>query len=285
MRIFGLLRVRQWYKNLVIFLPILFGQELGDSEALLLTVVGFFSLCFVSSANYIVNDIVDRKADRLHPEKKKRPIASGEVPVWVGLAVCCLLLSAALGIAGFLSQRFLLIVISLFLISQLYTFWLKREPFADVLVIAVLFVLRAVSGAYVKTLYSEPYIWVSPWLILCPFFLSIFLSAAKHEADGVLLKGNASRVLRVYTPDMTRALMVVATSLLVVSYSLFSFLSINSQLLYSLPFGFYVVFRYLWLAGQGSVIARQPEMAVKDLRLVVGGALWLVSVLVLLYGM
>jgi 4-hydroxybenzoate polyprenyltransferase len=278
--ILHLLRVRQWYKNLVIFLPIVFGGQLGNVQALLLTVVGFFSLSLISSSGYIINDIVDRKADRKHPEKKWRPIASGRVGITQALVASGISLLVGLTLAMQLSRMFLYFTIALFLLTQLYTFWLKREVFADILLIGVNFVLRAVSGAYVISLGTEPYIWVSPWLILCPFFLSLFLSSGKRQAELALL---GKRAFSVYTPELTRGLTVITAVLLVVSYSLFSFLSVNPELLFSLPFALYLVFRYLSIIESGSGIARKPELGFRDRRLTVGLVLWVISVTATLY--
>jgi 4-hydroxybenzoate polyprenyltransferase len=282
----GLMRVNQWYKNLVVFLPIVFGGQLGNSHALLLTVVGFFALSFVSSAGYIINDIADKKADRNHPEKKNRPVASGRVSITQALVVSGISLLVGLALALQLSRIFLYFTIALFGLTQLYTFWLKREVVADILLIGVNFVLRAVSGAYVISLRTEPYIWVSPWLVLCPFFLSLFLSSGKREAEFVSLGRKASLhrlVLAEYTPGLTMILTSMTAVLLVLSYSLFSFLSVNPELLFSLPFALYVVFRYLLLIHEGSEIAVHPELIYRDFRLLVGVATWMCAVVIVLY--
>jgi 4-hydroxybenzoate polyprenyltransferase len=282
----GLMRVNQWYKNLVVFLPIVFGGQLGNSHALLLTVVGFFALSFVSSAGYIINDIADKKADMRHPEKKSRPIASGRIGVGKALVASGLSLAVGFALAAQLSRVFLCFVLALFGLTQLYTFWLKKEVFADILLIGVNFVLRAVSGAYVIAQGTQPYIWVSPWLVLCPFFLSLFLSSGKRHYELKTLKSLAGvhrKALTMYSPELIEKVTMVSATLLVISYSLFSFLSVNPGLLYSLPFALYVVFRYLALIASGSEVAGRPELAVRDLRLLIGSALWIGSIFVLLY--
>jgi 4-hydroxybenzoate polyprenyltransferase len=286
MSIVELLRIRQWYKNLVVFLPIVFGQQMGNLHALLLTCAGFFSLCLASSSNYIINDLVDRKDDKQHPEKRLRPLAAGRVKPAYAIAAALVLMLLSLGIGVLLSWRFFLFVFGLLGLSQLYNFWLKREAFADILVIAINFVLRAVSGAYVIVRSGKPYIWVSPWLILCPFFLSLFISAGKRESDALVLgekKALHKRVLEVYDREMTKALMHISTTLLIISYGLYSFLSVNPTLMYTLPIALYVIFRYLHLAEMGSVIARHPELAYRDKRLIIGILTWVIMVLVILH--
>lgn len=284
--IIQLLRVRQWYKNLLIFLPIIFGQQLGDISALLATSIGFFSLCFLSSANYIINDILDQEEDKNHPEKRNRPIASGKIRSWQGAVIAATSLIVAFALGMLLSREFLYVLAAIFVISQLYTFVLKKEVFADILAISIIFVARAVSGAYVITIASKPYIWISPWLILCPFFLSLFMAAGKREADVLFLGEKAiahRKVLASYSRETTKALSYISTTLLIISYSLYSFLGVNQKLIYTLPFALYVVFRYLNLIETGNVIARHPELVYKDGRLMIAAMLWFASVLAILY--
>ncbi|MFH0978948.1 MAG: UbiA prenyltransferase family protein [Candidatus Woesearchaeota archaeon] len=281
-----LLRVKQWYKNLVIFLPIIFGQQLGNTHALWLTLIGFFALCFVSSANYIINDIADRKADMHHPEKRMRPIASGKVKGWQGIVAVILLLIVASILSIALSRSFLYFLAGLFALGQLYTFLLRKEAFLDIMTLGSLFVLRAVSGSYIISSNGKPYIWVSPWLILCPFFLSLFLSAGKREADIMLLGNKASlhkQVMEAYSKKVTGALTLISTTLLVTSYSFYSFLTQNERLAYTLPIALYVIFRYLYLIETGNVIARSPENFYKDKRLTIGIIVWIATLLSILY--
>ncbi|MFH1637750.1 MAG: UbiA family prenyltransferase [Candidatus Woesearchaeota archaeon] len=276
----SILRLRQWYKNLVVFLPILFVGRLFDAHGLFLTCLGFVALCLVSSSSYIINDIADRKSDRFHPEKKLRPIASGKVKVLAAALLSSLLLVLGMGLAYFLSLGFLLAIVALFTVSLLYTFWLKKEALVDIIVISVNFVIRAASGAFIISVV------VSPWLVLCTFFLSLFLASGKRSADLELLKGKASKykeVLRHYTPEATHLLAVISATLLIVAYSLYSFLSLYPWLLLTLPIALYVTLRYLFLIRSGSFIARRPELAYKDKRLVMGILLWVMGVLLVIY--
>lgn len=274
-----LLRVQQWYKNLVIFLPLIFTIEFFHLDKLSLTLLGCISLCLISSANYIINDIIDRKRDKIHSEKMDRPIASGKIKIWQALIMLAPLLLLSLIIAYTLSTYFLYSVIALFILTQLYTFYFKKEAFADILFIGVNFVIRAVSGTFIIN--SA----VSPWLVLCTFFLSLFLSAGKREADIILLGEKAGihkESLGSYSKSMTNALMILATSLLIISYSLYSFLSTH-KLLLTLPFAMYSTFRYFCLVYSGSEIARRPEKAFKDARLMISSILWLLAVFALIY--
>lgn len=268
-------RMRQWYKNLVIFLPLFFVGLATDSKSFLLVTLGFVALCLMSSANYIMNDIADKEKDKVHPEKKFRPLVSGEISVGAAGVLAAFCATLSLSLAFFLSEYFFYILLVFFSLTQLYSFAFKNELFVDVILISVNFVLRAVSGAYILG------VRVSPWLIVCTFFLALFLAVGKRRAESILLKGKAAMhrtVLDQYTPSLTNALILVSTALLLLSYSLYSFLSIYPALIYTLPFSFYVVFRYYFLVESGSPIAEKLELLYTDKRLVLGIVLWVAVV-------
>lgn len=273
------IRVKQWYKNLVIFLPLLFVGNFFDVNLLVLTAVGFFALCLVSSVNYITNDISDIKKDRENPEKATRPLASGSVKIWQATALAIFLLGISFAIGAALSYKFLAIQLALFSVGQIYNIFLRKEEFADILTIASNFVLRAVSGTFI--IHSD----ISPWLIICTFLLSLFLSIGKRHGELAILRENADAhrpVLKFYTKEVTGALMIVATTTLVLSYILYSFLS-NKNLLFTLPISLYAVFRYFYLAYSGNEIARKPENIYKDWKLFTSIFIWVAIIFVVLY--
>ncbi|MCK4669672.1 MAG: decaprenyl-phosphate phosphoribosyltransferase [Nanoarchaeota archaeon] len=275
-----LLRPQQWYKNTLIFLALIFGGHLFNVAEFKLTVIGFICLCLISSSNYIFNDILDLKADRAHPEKKKRPLASGKIKIWKGGIIAIILLIVSLFVSYNLSVTFFYFVLALFLLTQFYSLVLKREIFVDLLLISINFVLRAASGSYLIDLK------ISPWLILCPFFLALFLTTGKRISDLKLLGKKAAAhkaVLKKYTSEMTNALMIIATTSLILAYTLFAFQSGHHNLLLTIPFALYAIFRYMQLIYQGSKIARHPELLVTDKRMVIAGILWGLSTLFVLY--
>ncbi len=277
----NLLRIRQWYKNLVIFLPLFFVGGLFNVPWLYLTVIGFFALSLASSAGYIVNDLIDLQKDRLHPEKKFRPLASGVVTKIPAIILAVVLYGAALALSYLLNFWFLGTVLLLILLTFCYTFFLKHLLFADILTIATLFVIRAISGAFVIQ------VKISPWLIFCPFFLSLFLSVGKRHSEIKLLKEKAAetrKVLQEYNSELTNALMVISTTLLITSYALYSFLSEHQNLLFTLPFALFIIFRFFYLIQQGSVIARHPEKMIQDKEIIIGMLLWLLLTAYLIYG-
>lgn len=243
--------------------------------------LAFFSLCLISGANYIINDLVDLQKDRLQAEKKLRPLASGKISTTTGIILALLCLGGGLIVAYTIGIPFLAAALSLFILSQLYTFYLKNIIFADILAIATLFVIRAIAGALAIN------VTISPWLVLCPFFLSLFLSVGKRHAELHFLKEKAAatrKVLREYNHELTDSLMIISTTLLVISYALYSFLSEHRNLLYTLPFALFMIFRFYYLINNGSAIGRHPEKVVRDTAMMMGILLWVVITAVLIYG-
>ena len=272
-------RPQQWYKNLLVFLPIIFKGSLFNTHLLFLTFLGFISLCLISSSNYILNDIIDIKKDRSHLEKRKRPVASGKLKVWQAATLTIMLFIASIVIANTLDNLFLFSILFLFGFTQAYSLWLKKEIFADVLAIAINFVVRASSGAFII------HAGISPWLILGVFFLSLFLSIGKRYANIKLLGDRIQEynpTLVNYSKELISNLMTISTTSLILCYSLYSFLS-NHNLLFTLPFAIYAIFRYLSLVYSGSAIARDPEKIFKDSRLLIAAGIWTLLVVYFIY--
>lgn len=275
-----LARPYQWYKNILIFLPLIFVKQLFNFDALLLTFAGFIALCFVSSGNYVINDIMDSVADRVHPEKRFRPIASERISLIIAIIFAIILFGVGLIVSLNLGKPFFLVILLFLILSQIYTLWLKQEVFADILLIGVFFVLRAASGAYLLQ------VKVSPWLILCTLFLALFLASGKRYADIELLGAKASvhkKTLLFYTPKITDALLTISTTLLLLSYALYTFLSDFKSLIFTLPFALYPVLRYLFLVFSQPEIGRHPHRALLDLRMVIGILLWVIVTLIGIY--
>ena len=286
MTLLRLIRFHQWYKNLLIFLPIIFGKEILNPRPLLLTVLGFAALCLISSTNYIINDIIDRKKDKLHPEKSKRPIASGKFPVTPAIILALIFFLGSITISLYLSKLFLFSVLGLFFLTQGYTFLLKDEPFVDILTIAVNFVIRAVAGTFVIVNNGAPYLEISPWLILCPFFLALFLSTGKRASELKKLKSDSEKHKKVYshyTPEITRSLTIISTALLIMSYSLYSFSAHDNKLLITLPVVLYGILRYYYLIEQGHKISRKTHLVFTDKRLVITMAGFILMLFFIIY--
>ncbi len=269
-----LMRPWQWYKNLLIFVALIFSGNIFLYSAYPKLLIGFLILCAISSANYIINDLKDRKEDRLNPEKKKRPIASGKVKPTQAIILAIVLMT--LGIAGSFTFNYHFgITVSLLLaLSLAYTFWLKKEAFADILTIATNFVIRAVSGAI---LIQVP---ISTWLVIGTFFFALFLATGKRTSEVMLLKEKANKHrknLDSYTPRMGQFLMIISTALLITSYVLYTISNKqNVGLFLSLPFMLYMVLKYFSLVEQGSKVARHPHLIVKDAGIMIAGTIFVI---------
>lgn len=275
-----LMRVRQWYKNLLVFLPLLFVGKLFDIPSLLLTIAGFLSLCFISSTNYIINDILDLKKDQAHPEKKFRPLPSKRVSKNTAIAMASGSFVVSIAIALMFSTFFLFTVLAIAACTLTYSLGLKNEPFLDVLMISLNFVLRAVSGTFIIN------IAISPWLILCPFFLALFLAVGKRHSDVLLLKEKAHAhkpVLQYYTPEITSTLLIITATATILCYALYAFMSNNGKLIFTFPIAIYVILRYMFHVYSGSSVGRNLEQAIRDWRLMTAGIIWAVLTVIILY--
>jgi len=274
-----LIRVQQWYKNGVIFLPLFFIGQFFSLHLLSSVFVGFASLCFISSVNYVINDIKDRDKDRLHPEKKHRALASKKVSSISAMLFAGVLFLLGMAFAYALGLFFFLAVLFLFFSSLFYTFFLKQILFADIITIAVNFVIRIVSGALILKII------ISPWIVVCPFFLALFLAVGKRDADARTMKAKATTynpVLKHYTPEITHALMIISGTALLLSYALYSFTRTHLMLA-TVPFAVYALFKYFYLVRTNSVIARHPELMYRDRLMMVSLIIWALLVFFIFY--
>ena len=274
-----LFRFNQLYKNLMIFLALFFSFNLFDESMFYKTIIGFIALILISFANYMINDILDRKADSRHPEKSKRVIAAKIVPVSHALTILIILLIIGFFIAYNLSTSFFLACAALFILTLFYSFKARDIIFLDILLIATNFVLRAMAGALLIKVY------ISPWLILCPFFLSLFLSIGKRKAEYNTLKSLASKTrksLKHYTNEITNALMIISTTTLILSYALYT-QATKPWLMITIPIVLYGIFRYFYLISINSPAARNPEKAFFDAPLMISIVLWIIVTFVIIY--
>lgn len=288
------LRPRQWTKNALVFLALLFSinQYWFPSDSLagvgvLLgrAVAAFLLFCAVASAEYLVNDLVDAPQDREHPVKRLRPLASGQLSTELALAVAAAL--AAGGVAGgFLLQgAFGLLLLGYCVMMLAYSLALKHLVIIDVFVIAIGFVARAVAGALVI---GVP---ISPWLYLCTILGALFIGFSKRRQELVALGEGATnhrRTLEEYTPELLDQMVSVVTSSTVIAYSLYTFsaegLPRNHAMMLTIPFVLYGVFRYLYLIHVKNLGGSPEEVLLTDRPLMLTIALWLaVAGVVLLF--
>ena len=260
------LRPRQWTKNLLVFGALLFSFPIATPAMFFQACAGFFLFCMVSGCVYIFNDFSDREADRRHPEKQHRPMASGALNPYLALGFGCLLLLGTLGAASWADREFGLLLTVYFFMSLAYTFYWKHVVILDVMIIAAGFVMRAVGGALVVDL---PF---TPWFLVCAMWLALFLAVSKRRHEMRLLGDDqkdaaqsSRRVLASYSAELLNQLISVVTTATIISYSLFTFTSGHTLLLmWTIPFVMYGMFRYLYLVYVEDLGGRPEEVLLGD---------------------
>ena len=280
------MRPQQWVKNLFVFAPILFAHELHMGGKLLRIVATFGIFCLLSSGVYLMNDVADREADRVHPRKRTRPIASGEVGVSAAVVGAVTMIVGALAWSHFgLGRNAATAIFATYLVIQLlYTFWLKRVVIVDVMCIASGFVLRLLAGS------TAAWIEESAWILVCTIFVSLFLALTKRRHEVVSLAGDATAhraILAEYPPELLDQLIGSATACTLVTYALytvdertirFHHLSPAPVLAVTLPFVIFGMFRYLFLVYRRDGGGSPTTTLLRDVPLIVNGVLYVATV-------
>ena len=281
------LRPSQWTKNLIIFLPLLFAQRLLDVPAVLHAVAAFVIFCALSGVVYLINDIADREADRRHPVKKDRPIASGALPVPVAIGWAVALAAMALAAAFWLRPLVGGIAASYVVLLALYSGQLKHIVILDVLTIAIGFVLRAAAGAVAV---DVP---ISHWLYVLTILLALFLALSKRRHELVLLADGATshrRILEEYSPYLLDQMIAVVSASTIVAYAFYTVSPETVQrlgtdrLILTLPFPLYGIFRYLYLVHLKEGGGSPSDMLLTDRPLLLCVGLWAATVALIIYG-
>jgi 4-hydroxybenzoate polyprenyltransferase len=284
-QIIKLIRVKQWYKNLLVFVPLFFAGNLFTTN-IAPYILGFIALSFISSSYYIINDLKDIKEDRAHREKKKRPLASKKITKSAAYIIMIILLSIAAIISINIGYGFAILVGTLFVATNTYIFYLKKIAFLDIIMISINFLIRTIAGAYILSNTITPTIEISPWLILCVFFLAIFLTASKREADMKFLKENAKKhkeTLEKYDIETTNFITSMSITMLITVYSLYIILVKTPLFLITLPITLYAIMRYYYLLKTKNQITRHPENFYKDKGLLISITLWIITTATLIY--
>jgi 4-hydroxybenzoate polyprenyltransferase len=280
------LRPEQWTKNLIVFAGLIFGLELFDRTAVIRSVVAFGVFCALSGVVYVVNDIMDREADRRHPLKARRPIASGELsPSLAGVAAAAIAI-AGLAAAFALGSPFGAVALSYVLLQFAYSGPLKHVVILDVLAIAIGFVLRAAAGAIAI------HVPISHWLLVVTILLALFLALSKRRHELVLLANGAAEhrpILGEYSPYLLDQMISVVTASTLVAYIFYCISPETVQkfgtnmLGLTIPFPLYGIFRYLYLVHRREGGGSPSQMLLNDRPLLVCVALWVLAVVVIVY--
>ena len=261
-----LLRPKQWTKNLLLFAALVFAEELFNPAAFVTACLAFVAFCVASSSIYVVNDLVDLERDRLHPDKRQRPIASGEVSKGTAAALAAVLSAGALGLAFWIGHGFGLAVVVYMVLSHFYSFAGKNVVILDTLLIAIGFVLRAVAGAIAI---DVPF---SDWFVLCTLFVALFIALSKRRAELLAARDAAGSrpVLMKYSESALTAFTGTSMAAAVISYSLYvqDILAESGgelrPLILTVPFVIVAIFRYHLLVERDGLGEKPEEILLSD---------------------
>ncbi|MEX2090072.1 MAG: decaprenyl-phosphate phosphoribosyltransferase [Bacteroidota bacterium] len=283
----SLLRLPHWLKNLFLFAPLIFSKHLFEEGYFWTAAQGFLVFSLLSSAVYVINDIADREADRLHPVKKNRPIASGRISTLqgAGLAVVLLLLTGIL--ASPLNTKFLATASLYFLLNLAYSYGLKRVILVDVFIIASGFMLRVLGGAFVID------VQVSHWLVLCTLFISLFLAVSKRRGEMLLVRNTEGyegrAVLREYDLGVIDQMMTITAAGMAISYALYTVAERTvtvfgtENLIFTTVFVLFGIFRYLYLVQVKRTDDNPTHVLMTDGPMILNVAGWFVTCVVIIY--
>jgi len=286
----SILRISHWSKNIFVFVALIFGGGLvGPIRDVILAVAnsvgGFLCFSLAASAVYIFNDIIDRKTDRLHPEKRQRPIASGAVTVGRAAAISAACAVAAVVCSFMLVRELTIVIVAYIGLMVLYSLLLKRIMILDCVVISIGFCLRAVAGAAVVGVF------ISPWLLICTFALCLFLGFGKRRSEIEQLGEDSEsfrKTLADYTPELLGHMLDVTSGLAVVCFLLYAMdertLRVfgTNNLVYTTPLVLYCIFRFSALIQKGKY-SDPVQFILKDLPFQIAFCIWVFSCIGIIY--
>ena len=288
------MRVRQWYKSAVLFIGPVFAGSMSDFSLYPAFIAGFFLISLASSFNYIINDIIDIEADKIHPEKAlRRPLAAGKISKTGGYLFLALVGAVTFVGAYLLNSMVLLMVIMIVANGMFYNFVFKYHAFIDIISLSVIYIWRALTGCYLAKVY------ISPWLIVAIFLLALFLVICKRRADLELLgRENAVNHKKIYDQYSLKMLdnlhVMILTSLFVV-YILYAILgpfnpnqpsiiaNYRTFLVISIPVALYLLMRYSFLMLTKPEIARNTERVIFDKGMLIGSLILVAILLIAFY--
>ncbi|HED08438.1 MAG TPA: decaprenyl-phosphate phosphoribosyltransferase [Ignavibacteria bacterium] len=284
---FKLLRVPQWIKNFFVFVPLIFAKQLFNFQSLTEVLLGFTLFSFTASIVYIINDIIDADSDRQHPEKKNRPIASGKIKPSTGIITAFILLIITVVLSFGVNISFILLLAAYLVLNILYTFSFKHIVLLDIFSIAAGFVIRVIAGAVIIN------VEVSSWLILTTMFISLFLAIMKRrsELNYSIEEGSkvSRKVLSQYSKRYTEQIASIAASGVIICYALYTVsertISIfhTDNLIYTLPFVAFGIFRYMYLVFIGKKGENTARLLTTDIQMIINLFLYIITTIYIIY--
>jgi len=280
------LRPQQWIKNLLVFAALIFSGHLFDIAYIINTVLIFVAFCLVSGSTYIINDVRDKKEDEIHPEKKNRPIASGKISTKSAILFSIILLIVGLSLAFKINLNTFIALLSYFVLTSTYTLYFKHKVIYDIILVALGFVIRAIAGAVAIE------VAISPWLLVCTFFLALFLVTGKRRHELVSLEESAQdhrKILGEYNLKLLDQIIVVVTAACIVSYALYTLDASTmakfktERLIYTIPIVLAGIFRYFFLIYSRNLGGSPEKVMLNDRGILLTVSLWIIMVGILIY--
>ncbi len=280
-----LLRPKQWTKNLLVLAAPIFAAKISDPVALKQTGIAFAAMCMMSSATYVFNDIADAKRDREHPTKCKRPIASGAVPISMAVAIGVILAITSIGLGVVLNKSSVILLISYALLQVIYNLGLKRVPIADVFVIALGFIMRAMLGA------TAVWVTISGWLLFCTGALALMLGFAKRRNEYILQgdqRTSSRESLAGYSKSGLDALVIMTATGAAMCYGIYTVDSTTAlrfpAIVVTSLFVFYGIARYVLLIFGKDEGGEPADLLFKDPQLLASVVLFILSAMLAVSG-
>ena len=282
----NLLRPRDWAKNLFLFIPLFFSGELFNWNIYPRLILGFISFCCIASSIYIINDYRDIESDKKHPDKSKRPLASGAVSKKVSILICIFLILGGFVIAYFIRDKFLFVLSIYFVLNLSYSFGLKNIPILDIIIVAIGFVLRIKGGAVIA------YIGLTQWLNIMVFLLALFMAIGKRR-DDVLFKLSSGvdmrKVVKGYNLDFLNVALALVCSVMIVAYFMYTMSPEvlkrmgTYRLYYTCLFVLAGIMRYLQIIFVQSSSGSPTKILYKDRFIQICILLWIASFYLIIY--
>jgi 4-hydroxybenzoate polyprenyltransferase len=297
MKFLRLIRVHQWIKNFFVFVPLLFSLHLFEFNYFLQALSAFFVFCLASSSIYVINDIVDIEADRVHPVKKNRPLPSGQISIQSAVITASLLLVIVFWLMMYFNKEFIFLVVGFIVLNVVYSFWWKNIVLLDIFSIAAGFSIRVLAGAFAI---QVP---ISSWLLLTTMFISLFLGVMKRRSELVLVSEQlmknstnpetaatqSRKVLAQYSLNFADQMATIAAAGVIICYALYSVaprtVSVfqTERLIYTTPFVVFGIFRFMYLeyiSGKGENTTR---LIATDMYMILDVLAYVLATIVIIY--
>jgi len=276
MDIIKLMRVGQWYKNILVFTPVVFAHFLFLPDKLIIALCAFFAFCAISSCTYIINDIVDIKNDSFHPTKKNRPLPSGKITKQFAILLAILLGIITIILCSALPIVVSIIILGYFILNLMYSFYLKHLFIIDVMVIGISFILRVLAGS------ESVDVHLSSWLFIATFVLALLLGFSKRSNELNLNDASSHRkVLVKYDPVILRSFILISAITSLIVYLIYTIIVIDEQyFILTTPFVFYGLFLFLSFTIHDGI---DPDNIFKNVAFDLNLILWMIVVVFSLY--